>query len=193
VSRAVVSAESVAPFPWHALPRVSREHVRAAGRARRRWPRVDAAQIAATVSSIVGHPVQIEVRRVSVVRRPDLGARGPVVAIDAAAPIAVEVEAELALAIVGALAGARIPRVAISRNVEPEIAGALAGIVQHIAREYAGEAAIADPPTAGRVSIAEAVAFDEAVLIEATVRVGVLRGPCPRGGLAARARRDAGP
>jgi type III secretion system YscQ/HrcQ family protein len=154
-----------APFPWHALPRVSREHARAAGRARRRWPRVDAAQIAATLTSLVGHAVQIEVRRVTVSRRPDLGARGPVIALDAAAPIAVEVEAEIALAMVGALAGARIPRVAIGRKVDPEVAGALAGIVQHVAREYAAEA-----------SICGELAFDDALVIEALVRLGTLRG-----------------
>lgn len=139
--------------------------MRAAGLVRRRWPRVDASQVAATLTSLVGHAVTIEVRRVTVARRPDLGARGPVVALEAAAPIAVEVEAEIALALVGALAGARIPRVAMGRKVDPEVAGALAGIVQHVAREYAAEA-----------HVAAETAFDESLLIEALVRIGVLRG-----------------
>ncbi|MGZ5966117.1 MAG: FliM/FliN family flagellar motor switch protein [Polyangiales bacterium] len=139
--------------------------MRAAGRARRRWPRVDATQIASALTALVGHPVQLEVRRVGVARKPDLGARGPVIVLDSAAPIAVEVEAEIALAIVGALAGARIPRVSMGRKVEPEVAGALAGIVQHLAREYAADC-----------QIASELAFDDALVIDATVRLGTLRG-----------------
>lgn len=166
----------IRPFPWHALPRVSREHVRAAGRVRRLFPRVDARAAGDAVTLLVGHGTDVEVRRVFTTRRFDLGARGPVIVLGAGARcVAVECEAELALAIVGTLAGGKVPRVARGRSVDPEVAGALAGVLQHLARTFVDELAILATFEGAPPRDALAAFFDEALQIDLAVRVGALR------------------
>lgn len=171
----------VTAFPWHALPRVSRAHVRAAGRVRRAWPRARATRIAAALSSLLGHRVEIDVRRVSATQtsRLELGARGPVVVLGAGAAergqaLAIEIEAELALAVASALAGGKLPRIARERRVDPEVAGAVAGIAQWLARDALDDELSIVAVEPGHGELVSQLGLD-VVSIDAAVRVGVLR------------------
>lgn len=153
----------VAPYPWHALPRVAAAHVDAVARVRRAYPAVRAGDVAAQLSSLLGQSVAIEVRRVST-GRAALGGRGDLVSLsDGDGAITLELEAELALAVASLLAGGKLPRIARGRNVEPEVLGAVAGVVQWLARSVGVDVALSSE------SIADAVTLDLKVV------VGVLR------------------
>jgi flagellar motor switch/type III secretory pathway protein FliN len=163
----------IAPFPWHGLPRVSSAQLRAAARVRRAFPGVRASAVAAQLSSLINHPVDIDVRRVHVARV-ELGQRGGVILFaDGARAFAVEVEGELALAAASSLAGGKLPKIARGRSIDPEVMGASAGVAQWLARSTGIDAAIdaIDPPAA----VLQAQLGQEALLIECVVRVGVLR------------------
>jgi len=163
----------IAAFPWHALPRVSAAHVRAAARVRRAFPTVRASAIAAQLSTLIGHPVDIDVRRVHV-GRVELGQRGGVILFVAGSDaFAIELEGELALAAASSLAGGKLPKIARGRSIDPEVMGATAGIAQWLARSSSVDAAIdaIDPPS----SVLQARLGQSALLIDAVVRVGVLR------------------
>jgi len=95
-------------------------------------------EVRRVVREILGHDVTIELRRRSLTSAPraEIAGRGPIVVLASdACTVALEVEAELALAAVSALAGGKsLPRIAVGRRVDPMVAGALAGLVQHVAR-----------------------------------------------------------
>lgn len=163
------------PFPWHALPRVASEHARSAGRVRRAFPSVRRATIVQALSSLVGHAVEIDVRRVGPSTRVELGTRGPLIVLGTPGrAVAIEVEAELALALVGALAGARVPKVARGRKLEAEAAGALAGTLQWLCRELG-----LDPDASSVLAIdpfeVTSLLGLSVLTIDATVRLGMLR------------------
>ncbi|MBI2394694.1 MAG: FliM/FliN family flagellar motor switch protein [Deltaproteobacteria bacterium] len=173
-------AHVISPFPWHALPRVAPTHVRAAARVRRAFPTVRTAAIAQALSGLVGHPVTLDVRRVGAAARVDLGGRGALIVLgEPGSAVAIEVEAELALAVASALAGGGLPRVARGRGVDPEVAGAIAGVLQWLAREAGVEAPVLaiDPPRDALPSLGlEVLTIDVAVklgVLRATVRVAV--------------------
>ncbi|MEO7092890.1 MAG: hypothetical protein ABI175_06545, partial [Polyangiales bacterium] len=169
----------VAPFPWQALPRVAAAEVSAMVSLRAAHEGVSPTAVAATLSELIGHAVVVELRRraLSPVARIDLGSRGVCTLLSREGQLlAVEIEAELALAIVGALAGARrLPRVARDRRLEPEVAGALASVVQHVVRVTAGEefslAAIDVRPEELRARLGPR----DVVTLDANVRLGALK------------------
>lgn len=163
------------PFPWHALPRVGGAQVRACARVRRVFPSVRRAAIVGAVSALVGHAVELDVRRVGPASRVDLGSRGPLVVLgERGRAIAIELEAELALALVGALAGARIPKVARGRRLEPEAEGALAGLLSWLARELGIAPEASAVLAIGPDELAPLLGL-ELLAIDATVRLGMLR------------------
>lgn len=144
---------------------------------RRAFPGVRLPAITQALGSLVGHAVDVELRRVGPTARIELGTRGPLVVLGAPGrALAIEVEAELALALVGAIAGARIPRIARGRRVEPEVAGALAGLFQWLARDLGIDAdasavlAIDPAPT----QLGTYLGLD-VLAIDAAVRIGMLR------------------
>ncbi len=167
-----------APFPWHALPRVSSAHVHTAARVRRAWGTVSCAAIASSLRELVNHPVAIEIRRVTAAttHKLDLGARGTVIVLgDERRPsplsVAVEIEAELALAIASTLTGGKLPRAVRGRKVDPEVAGALAGVAQWLARtSVATVSIVAIEPE----RLSDHLGVD-ALAIDLTVGLGVLR------------------
>ncbi len=166
---------SVAPYPWHALPRVGAAHLRAAARVRRRFPGVRLSSVRQVAGAILGHAVEVEIKRCVVASRVELGARGPVVVLGAPGrAIAVELEPELALALVGASAAAKVPRVAHGRRLEAEAEAALAGALQRLARELG-----VDPDASAVLAIGPGdlgpMLGLEAWTLDAAVRVGVLR------------------
>jgi len=163
----------IAPFPWHALPRVAASQVRAAARVRRAFPLVRAKTIAAELSSLIGHPVDVDVRRVHVARV-ELGQRGGVILfVDGVNAFAIELEGELALAAASSLAGGKLPKIARGRSIDPEVMGAAAGIAQWLARSAGVNAAIdAIDPSATTL---HARLGQQALLIELVVRVGMIR------------------
>jgi len=161
----------VAPFPWHALPRVAAAHVRASARVRHAFPLVRASTVAAQLSSLIGHPVDIDVRRVHVARA-ELGNRGGVMLfVEGDHAFALEVEGELALAAASALAGGKLPKLARGRSIDPEVMGAAAGIALWLARTSGVDAALdaLDPPSL------RAALGQEALVLECVVRVGMLK------------------
>lgn len=156
----------IAPFPWHALPRVSAAHVRAMSRVQRAYPTVRVRDIAAQLSSLIGHPVEITVRRTAA-GRVELGARGGVITLgDGDRTFALELESELALAIASSLAGGKLPKIARGRTIDPEVLGATAGIAQWLARQSGVDVSIVDD---------SALRGLECATFEVSVRVGVLR------------------
>jgi type III secretion system YscQ/HrcQ family protein len=164
----------IGAFPWHALPRVAADRVRAASRVRRAFPSITASMIAEQLSSLIGHPVEIDVRRVQVARV-ELGTRGSVVLLsDGARALAIELEAELALASASALAGGKMPKIARGRTVDPEVMGATAGIALWIARNVGLDALAIDAIDPPREALIARLGVD-ALMLEAVVRVGVLR------------------
>src|SRR5260221_3210585 len=128
----------IAAYPWHELARVSPRETSAFAAAHRIHGGASPARIAAALSELCGHTVTIAVRRRALVAaaRLDLGARGVVVALErGGATLAIELEAELALAAVAAIAGGKgAPKIAKARAVDAEVAGAAAGILLHLAR-----------------------------------------------------------
>jgi flagellar motor switch protein FliN/FliY len=168
----------VSSFPWHALPRVAAGETLAVRAVRRAHPGVRAVEVCAALRELVGHEVTIDLRRraLTSASRAEIGGRGPSTLLASESCRAViEVEAELALALVSALAGGRsLPRVAMGRRVDPLVAGALAGVVQHVARAC-GEDDLAivaiDPPLddVRRALGTEIVSFDF------LVRLGAIR------------------
>lgn len=152
----------IAPFPWHALPRVSADHVRAVSRVHRAFP-VHARTLSRELSTLIGHPVEIDVRRITTGRY-NLGDRGDVIALtDGARTLALEIEAELALATASALAGGGMPRIARGRSVDPEVLGATVGVAQWLARSAGLSLSLSD------------VEPRDCVLIDANVKLGMLR------------------
>jgi len=141
------------------------------------FPGARVAPIAQALGSLIGHSVDLEVRRIGPASRVELGTRGPVVVLGAPGrAIAVELEAELALAVVGAIAGGRIPKIARGRSVAPEVAGALAGALQWLARDLG-----IDPDVTPALAIdpsGQALATMlglEVLAIDVAVRLGMLR------------------
>jgi flagellar motor switch/type III secretory pathway protein FliN len=167
------------PFPFHALPRVAASEVEAARALRRAYPTAAVATVAAALRELTGHDGSVELRQrgLSTAQRVDLGVRGPVVVRrDERTVIAIEVEAEFALAAVSALAGGRtLPRVARGRAVDPLVSGALAGVVQHLARACGAEdlaVAEVEPPLE---VVRRALGPAPFVAADFAVRIGVLR------------------
>jgi type III secretion system YscQ/HrcQ family protein len=153
----------VGPFPWHALPRVAAVHARAVSRVRRVYPGVRARDVAAQLSSLIGHPVDIEVRRVTIAK-PAL--RNVVALVNSAQEhVYVELEPELALAVASALTGGKLPKIARDRTIDPEVLGAATGIVLWLARSAGVELSLSEDTTRGI----------DCVLIDCIVRVGALR------------------
>ena len=171
----------VAPFPWHALPRVAASEVLAFSALRAGHPGVSPTSIAGLLAELIGHAVVVEPRRRACVpvARLDLGARGTCTLLGRDGQgLAIEIEAELALAVVGALAGARgLPRVARARQVEPEVAGALASVVLHVVRATAGDEfaieGIDVTPDDARAWLSRGGA--EVMTLDAGVRIGALK------------------
>ncbi len=146
-----------APFPWHALPRVASAHVRAVSRVRRAYP-VRARDVAAQLSALIGHPVELEIRRTTV-GRPAL--KNPI----SLGELAIDPEPELALAVASALAGGKLPKIARDRTIDPEVLGATAGIVLWLARTAGLDLSLTDDTLHGV----------DCVLADCAVRVGALR------------------
>lgn len=146
-----------APFPWHALPRVAPAHVRAVSRVRRAYP-VRARDLAAQLSELIGHPVEIEVRRTTV-GRPAL--KNPI----SFGEVALDLEPELALAVASALAGGKLPKIARDRAIDPEVLGAAAGIALYLARGAGLELSLTEDGLRGV----------DCLLVDCAVRVGALR------------------
>jgi flagellar motor switch/type III secretory pathway protein FliN len=141
---------------------------------------VRARAVASLLTGLVGHETAIVTRRIEPIAtsRLELGARGPLFLLSSGSSspraVAIEVEAELATALASALAGGSLPKIARARSVDPEVAGAVAGIAQWLAREL-GEEEIAiaaiDPP---RTVLAGFLGY-EALAIDLVVRIGALR------------------
>lgn len=175
----------IAEFPWQALPRVSADEARASRVAARAFGPGLRAQAATALSELLGQRASIERRRraLTPIGRLDLGARGAVVVLETAVgPLALEVDAELALAVVGALAGRKsLPKIARDRAIPPEVAGALAGVALWLARTCGLEADLdADGPKGtedARAALSRAGGLAaRALVLDVTVSVGALRG-----------------
>lgn len=132
-----------------------------------------------SLSELVGHPVVLDVRRRELVDggQTNLGARGPLTLFDhRGGSFALEVEAEAALAIVGALAGGKtLPRIARGRAVEPEVEGALAGVALWLARRVGLDEATLTAVGATTGAVRARLAGSEAMQIDVTVRIGALK------------------
>jgi flagellar motor switch/type III secretory pathway protein FliN len=149
-----------APFPWKSLPRVSRDHVGAVSRVRRAFPGARAATLARELSTLIGHPVEITIKRITT-GAPTLGARGDVITFDG---LAIEIEPELSLAVASALAGGKMPKIARGRNVDPEVLGAVIGVAQWLGRACGID-----------IALSHEGPILECVLVDAQVRLGMLR------------------
>ncbi len=160
---------SPVPFPWQSLRRVHRGEAAAVRRLRGLYSGVLAGDAARLVAELSGHPTRVAVRTRALVARAEPFDRGPVVALETPhGRVHVEVDAEIALAIVGALAGARtLPRVARERSVPPEVEGALAGAMQWLARGMGVEADVLSTVPALRGDV---------LRVDVGVDVGALRG-----------------
>jgi flagellar motor switch protein FliM len=141
------------------------------------------ARATAALAELFGQRVAIEPRRRAWLpcERLELGARGAIVVLEAThGPVVLEIDAELALAAVGAMAGRKsLPKIARDRAIPDEIAGALAGIAQWVARACGVEAhaAGASPrPTAGSARARLADVDAHALVLDFAVNVGTLRG-----------------
>ena len=169
----------VAPFPWAGLARVSTREPSAIAVARRRFASLDAASVALRLGELTGHGVGVDARRRAVVEigQVDLGARGAVVVLEGdGCVVAVEVESELALAVIGVLAGGRtLARVARGRAIGPELAGALAGVVQHLARACGAEGLAIVAVGASTGEVRARLGLDAVLVCDVTVRLGALR------------------
>ena len=169
----------VTPFAWGALPRVSPREVTLVRAIRARFSGVSSTAVAAVLSDLVGHAVVVDVRRRDMIdsARADLGAQGVVTILAGGGCIvALEVEAELALAIVGSLAGGRtLPKVARARGVEPEVAGALAGVVQYVARACECDLLTIAAIDATTGQARQRFGGVDAIAVEVAVRIGALR------------------
>lgn len=178
----------IAPFPWHALPRVSAEEARATRALARAFGPGLRARATAAASELLAQRVSLDLRRRWFVALDgvELGARGALVVLESErGPLVLEVEAELALAVVGALSGRRtLPKIARGRAIPAEVVGALAGVSQWLARACGIDAQVdarEGAPTAesARAALARgARGASEArvVVLDLTASVGALRG-----------------
>lgn len=145
---------------------------------RNAYPGVRLEELSVLGRELTGHPLTLELRKraLTTSTRVDLGGRGPVtLLVSDEHAVALEVEAELALALVSSLAGGRaLPRIAMGRKVDPLVGGALAGILQHAARSC-GEDELAigaiDPPLD---ELRRALPGD-LLALDATVALGSIR------------------
>lgn len=173
----------IADFPWHALPRVAAGEARASRALARTFGPELRARATAALTELLGQRVEIAARRRSWLasERVEVGARGAIVVLEAAhGPLVLEIDAELALAAVGAMAGRRsLPKIARDRVIPDEIAGALAGIAQWVARACGVDAhatGASSRPTAGSARARLCDAGTHALVLDFAVNVGALRG-----------------
>ncbi|MBL8718737.1 MAG: FliM/FliN family flagellar motor switch protein [Myxococcales bacterium] len=129
---------------------------------------VSLAAVSLAGTEILGHATRVRVRSRALVPQAPAPRGGPTFALETPHGRAqLELDAELVLAAVGALAGQKtLPRVALGREVPDEVAGAGAGILQWLARAVGVEAEVAR----GRSLRGEVAVF------ELAVEVGALRG-----------------
>ncbi|MBK7398072.1 MAG: FliM/FliN family flagellar motor switch protein [Myxococcales bacterium] len=159
---------SPAPFPWHALRRVSRGETRAVRQLGVAFAGVSLVAVSRAGTEILGHATRVRVRSRALVPQAPAPRGGPSFGLETPHGRAqLQLDAELVLAAVGALAGQKtLPRVALGREVPDEVAGAGAGILQWLARAVGVEAELA----MGRSLRGEVAVF------ELAVEVGALRG-----------------
>lgn len=135
----------VAPFPWGSLEALSRQGVEAAARMRRlARHHAHAESVAASLSELVGEPVEILVRRVRQADAPR-GADDAVgvllTARESGHRVLVEVEGSLAASIVAKALRQRAPKVVdASKSASPTLAGAVAAILVSCLRRGASAA-----------------------------------------------------
>lgn len=169
----------VAAFPWASLPRVSAREPEVTTALRRAFAGATPQTIGRAIHALIGHAATIDARRRALVpvARVDLGARGTTIVLEGdGRVVAIEVEAELALALVGALAGGRsLPKIAKGRKVSAEIAGALAGVVQHVARACGAESLAVVGMDASTGDVRARLGLEDALAIDAKVSLGALR------------------
>ncbi|GAC1353049.1 MAG: hypothetical protein NVSMB1_22250 [Polyangiales bacterium] len=175
----------IAPFPFHALPHVASGETRAVRMLRRAYGGLREDTLAFEVSETLGHPVTIAVQQRAWVKASStsVGARGPVTLLtharlgQAKGPmVAIEVEAELALAAVTALSGGRhLPKIALGRKVDPLVSGALAGILQHLGRAFSEGDLTIERIDASAAEVQQAFGSNEVMLFDAAVQLGALR------------------
>ena len=133
---------SIRPYPWASLPSVARETTGALRDARRAVAAaIDASRIGAALSEIVGAAVSVGVAGVEMVTSDVRGFGGASLALatlDGAVRIQLEVDSELARAIVARVLARPVklgdPRAALG----PEIEGALCAIALQVARRAHG-------------------------------------------------------
>jgi flagellar motor switch protein FliM len=173
----------IAEFPWRALPRVAAGEARASRALARTFGPALRARATAALAELFGQRVELSARRRAWLpcEPLDVGARGAIVVLEAAhGPIVLEIDAELALAAVGAMAGRKsLPKIARDRAIPDEIAGALAGIAQWVARAcgidaYAAGASTRPTAESARARLRDAA--ERAIVLDLAVNVGTLRG-----------------
>jgi len=131
--------EKVAPFPWEAIERVSREVVTTLPAVRRALRRaVDAKALAASLGEIIGASVRLGTWDVELREGPDLptlhGAAFVLETSDARWRMGVELERDFAATLVGKLLRRPVGLLDPSRPVEAAIVGAAAALVTKAAR-----------------------------------------------------------
>ena len=186
-------AETVKPFPWSALERLSRTEVVETARARRWLGRsLDLARLSETAVALLGVPVELQLRGVRLESAAPAGA-GVMIALAAegAGAFTLELEHALAARLAARVVGRHVPWVDPTRAVPPELAGAAAAFALVLARR-AGEAPwrLVGTAVEGAVLVASFVVLlgDEVFSASATVAVLALDPPAPRFDAAALAR-----
>ncbi len=171
----------IGAFPWHELPRVAADEPRVVEALRAHAPAFSLDRLAAEARSIVGHEVAIEPRRrtLTTLGKADVGRRGALTTLRFGDVVgAVECDAELALALVSALAGGRsLPRIARSPRVSPEVAGALGGVVLHLLRHAGLEDLALDRVDASSADLVDGFGGADArvLALDLGARIGMLR------------------